>query len=362
MMRSVEGGGSVNFREIASNCWDASRRLEEMDAAGVDVQVLSTVPVMFSYGAKAGDAHDLARLLNDHVAEVVRGGGEPNGQIGQGGSGERGGGGRNERRAMSDEGGSEPTPGPSLWEGGLGGRRFEGLGTVAMQDRELAIKELERCVGELGLQGIQIGTHVNGLNLDEPGVRAVLGRAAEVGACVFVHPWDMLGGERLKRYWMPWLVGMPTETTVAMMSVLCGGVLDEFPALRIGFAHGGGSFAGTIGRIAHGFAARPDLFPAGAKSVREYVRRGDEPARFWVDSLTHDEANLRALVELMGASRVALGSDYPFPLGEERAGAMIRGMEWSEAERAALLGGAAGEFLGSPGRQMAKWSNGQMAK
>ncbi len=320
MVRSEPGGGKTAFRAIQSDCWDLSRRLEDMDRLGVATQVLSTVPVMFSYWAKPGHADDLARLLNDHVAECVRGGPV-----------------LSHRRDAGATGSSDET-GPT--------RRFEGLGTVAMQDPDRACREVERCVRELGLRGVQIGTHVNGLNLDEPGVRVVLGHAASLGACVFVHPWDMLGGPRLARHWMAWLVGMPTETTIAIVSVLCGGVLDEFPGLRIGFAHGGGSFAGTIGRIAKGFEARPDLFRPGARSVRDYVRRGDEPARFWVDGLTHDAANLRAVLEVMGPERVAVGSDYPFPLGEAEPGALVRSLGLGAAAEAAVLGGAARRFLG----------------
>ncbi|MFN0012629.1 MAG: amidohydrolase family protein [Phycisphaerales bacterium] len=313
MEQTLEGGGRKVFREIGCNCWDVQARLADMDAAGVTTQVLSTVPVMFSYWAKAADAHDLARLLNDHVAEVCL------------------------AAPMQD-----------------GLRRFEGLGTVPMQDADLACRELERCVGELGLRGVQIGTHINGENLDQPGPRRVLKRAADLGAAVFIHPWDMLGqtSPRMANYWMPWLVGMPTETTMAMMAVLFGGVLGESPALRVAFAHGGGSFFGTLGRIVHGFECRPDLFPAGAKHPREYLAMDEgagpqRPAKFWVDSLTHDGDALRLLVKQLGASRVALGSDYPFPLGEASPGAMVAGMrELSGADRAMILAGSAREFLG----------------
>lgn len=309
MCRSDAGGGVTKFREIEPTCWDPSVRLSQMDKAGVDVQVLSTVPVMFSYWAKAGDAYDLSRLLNDHIAGVCRGS-------------------------------------PATSRSGL--RRFEGLGTVPMQDPALACRELERCVKALGLRGVQIGTHVEGKNLDEPAIVEVLAHAASLGASVFVHPWDMLAGERMTRYWTPWLVGMPAESALAIASMIFGGIFDALPTLRVCVAHGGGSFPATVGRLSHGRACRPDLFPLASRDPREYLARGDVPARFWVDSLVHDPQVLGLIVSQFSASRVALGSDYPFPLGEESAGLLIRSMEreLGATKTAALLGGAAMSFLG----------------
>jgi aminocarboxymuconate-semialdehyde decarboxylase len=318
MCKTLPTGGKQFFRDVQANLWDPAVRQQEMLATKVTTQVLSTVPVMFSHWAKAQDAYDLHRLLNDHLASSM--GFQPMASSGAG-----------EPKAT----GWKPVP------------LFLGLGVLPLQDPDLACRELERCMGELKLSGVQIGTHVNGANLDDPLLRPVLERAAELGAAVFVHPWDMLGGERMARYWMPWLVGMPTETTIAMMSVLFGGVLDELPDLRICFAHGGGSFPGTLGRIAHGFECRRDLFPAQAKHPTEYLAKPGRPAAFWVDSLVHDGDALAHLVKLMGASRVALGSDYPFPLGEDRPGTLIDALAGiSGADRELLRAGAALEFLG----------------
>jgi len=293
--------GSV-FREIQSNNWDVETRLAECDEAGVDVQVLSTVPVMFSYWADPDHALDLARHLNDHIAEVMA---------------------------------AHPT-------------RFVGLGTIPMQSPDIAIRELERCVRDLRLSGIEIGSNVNGANLDDPAFFPIFEAAASLGAAVFVHPWEMVGRDRMARYWLPWLVGMPAETSLAICSLIFGGVLERLPSLRIAFAHGGGAFPATIGRIARGFDVRPDLCAVvNDVSPREYLRR------IYLDSLVHDPLMLRYLVDLMGPDRIALGSDYPYPLGEARAGELIESCGFPEKVRARLLHGTALEWLGLPSGRFA---------
>jgi aminocarboxymuconate-semialdehyde decarboxylase len=284
------------FREVQDNCWDPSRRLEDCDRFGVAMQVLSTVPVMFCYWAKPEHGYDLSRLLNDHLAGVVR-----------------------------------EFP-----------RRFAGLGTLPMQAPDLALRELERCVHELGLRGVEIGSHVNGLNLDHPSLFPVFQAAEQMEAAVFVHPWDMMAKERMAKYWLGWLVGMPAESALAICSVLFGGVLERLPRLRIAFAHGGGSFPGTIGRIEHGFQCRPDLCAVdNPRSPRAYL------GKFYLDSLVHDADALRHLVRLVGPERIALGSDYPFPLGEAEPGRLIESVsDLSPAAKQRLLAGTALEFLG----------------
>jgi aminocarboxymuconate-semialdehyde decarboxylase len=316
MCRTLPNGGLQFFRDVSASLWDPAVRAADMASAGVTTQVLSTVPVMFSHWAGPQDAYDLHRLLNDHLAAVVQSSGPFQDSLGTG---------------------QRPVP------------RFLGLGVLPLQDPDLACRELERCINDLHLSGVQIGTNISGTNLDNPALRPFFRRAADLGAAVFVHPWDMLAPERMERYWAPWLVGMPTETTLAIMAVLFSGMLDEMPKLRLCFAHGGGSFPGTLGRIAHGFACRRDLFPPAARDPREYLAASGRHARFWVDSLVHDPAALGLLLNLMGAPRVALGSDYPFPLGEDRPGEVIRAMPGlSDADRRWLLEDSARAFLGLP--------------
>lgn len=286
------------FRDIHDNCWDPERRLADCDRHGVRLQVLSTVPVMFSYWAKPADTHDLCRLLNDHLAEVIA---------------------------------RYP-------------RRFVGLGTLPMQAPDLAIRELERCRKELGFQGVEIGSHVNDWNLDEPTLFPVFEAAQALDAAVFVHPWDVMAKERMCNYYLPWLVGMPAETSLAICSLIFGGVFARLPRLRFCFAHGGGAFPGTIGRIAHGFAVRPDLCAVhNTTHPRTYL------GKFYVDSLVHDADLLRLLIKLVGHEKIALGSDYPFPLGEPEPGRLIESMDaLSPAVKERLLAGTALEFLGLP--------------
>lgn len=284
------------FREIQSNCWNPTERLNDCNAHGVDVQVLSTVPVMFNYWAKPQDTLDLSKFLNDHIAEVV----------------------------------SEYPD------------RFIGLGTLPMQSPDLAVKELERCTKELGLAGIEIGTHINDWNLDDKKIMPVFEAASELGASVFVHPWDMMGKDRMPKYWLPWLVGMPAETSLAICSMIFGGVFEKLPDLKVCFAHGGGSFPFTIGRIEHGFNVRPDLVAVDNKiNPREYL------GRFYLDSLVHDEMALEYLIRLIGEDMITMGSDYPFPLGEHRPGNLIESMfELNKVQKEKLLWKNAINFLG----------------
>jgi aminocarboxymuconate-semialdehyde decarboxylase len=289
------------FREVQENCWDPAVRCRESDAARVDVQVLSTIPVLFSYWTPPHDGLAVSQFLNDHLASVV-----------------------------------------ARWPD-----RFIALGTLPMQAPELAARELERCVRELGMPGVEIGSHINDWNLSDPALDPFYEAAESLGAAVFVHPWDMMGKDRMPQYWLPWLVGMPAETSLAICSMIFGGVFDRFPKLRVAFAHGGGAFPHTIGRVEHGWKVRPDLCAvSGCRNPREYL------GHFWVDSLVHDADAFRYLASTIGEHRIALGTDYPFPLGEWLDGQWLPGSlidsmpEWNEVQRNGFFHGNALDWLG----------------
>ncbi|XP_040214024.1 2-amino-3-carboxymuconate-6-semialdehyde decarboxylase [Rana temporaria] len=284
------------FRVVQSNCWNPEVRLKEMDQSGVTMQVLSTVPVMFSYWAKPQDTLDLSRFLNDDLAAVVR---------------------------------KYP-------------ERFVGLGTLPMQSPELAVEEMHRCVKELGFPGVQIGSHINQWDLNSPELYPIYAAAEELNCSIFVHPWDMPTDGRTAKYWLPWLVGMPAETTTAICSMIMGGIFEKFSKLKVCFAHGGGSFPFTVGRINHGFNVRPDLCAIHNKEPPEKYL-----GSFYTDSLVHDPRALELLIDVIGEEKVMLGTDYPFPLGEHNPGHLIESMENFDMNlKDKLLAANALSFLG----------------
>ncbi|RKP01969.1 hypothetical protein CXG81DRAFT_7136, partial [Caulochytrium protostelioides] len=277
----------VPFRTLQPPCYDLAARLADFTrpaAAGrpapVDVQVLSPLPLLYAYDAPAAHALALARHVNDAIAEACR---------------------------------AHPT-------------RFLGLATVPLQDPAAAAAEVRRVAQQWGdvMRGVAVGTSVQGVGLDDR-------RFADAGVwdacvaadwCVFVHPWDMRGCKEGERYWTPWLVGMPLETTQTALHVLLSGLLERFPTLRMGFAHGGGALPYLLGRFDKGYACRPDLVAADAGGVRPstWLARG----RVWTDGLVHDPAALALLLRKIGPDRVMLGSDYPFPLGEGAPGEVLQ--------------------------------------
>jgi aminocarboxymuconate-semialdehyde decarboxylase len=269
--------GGQFFRRIKENCWDENLRIDEYVAYNTSVQVVCTIPVLFSYWAQPKHGLEVSEFLNDHIADLV-------------------------------------TRFP---------KNYIGLATLPMQDTELAIQELERAK-KIGHVGIQIGSNINDENLSEERFFPIFEACERLGMAVMIHPWQMMGFDSMKKYWLPWLVGMPAETSRAACSLIFGGVLERLPKLRVCFSHAGGSFLPTLGRVEHGFNCRPDLVAIdNPHNPRSYV------GKFWVDSITHDIDALEYILKLQGSKRVCLGSDYPFPLGDLEIGKFIEDSSFS---------------------------------
>ena len=272
--------GNKFFREINHNCWDPEVRIKEYQKFNTHVQVVSTVPVLFSYFAKPKDGLKVAEFLNNDLASIIK---------------------------------KYP-------------KNYIGLGTIPMQSPELAVVELAR-IKKLGLKGVQIGSNINNKNLNEPEFFPIWEACQQLDLAVLVHPWNMMGKVDMENYWLPWLVGMPAETARAICSMIFGGVFEKFPNLRVNFCHASGSFLSTLGRIEHGFNCRPDLV-----AVDNSVNPKKYCGHYWVDSITHDSDMLNYVLKKQGSNRVTLGSDYPFPLGDLEIGSFINSMNLETSE------------------------------
>lgn len=289
--------GTREFRPITSACWDPAVRLADMDRDEVDVQIVSATPVLFAYQRPAEQAMECARIFNDALLDLV--------------SADR--------------------------------TRLVPLCQVPLQDTDAACRELDRCVAA-GFRGVQIGNHVGDRDLDDEGAVTFLQHCAAIGAAVFVHPWDMFGGCRLDQWMLQWTVAMPAETQLSLNRMILGGAFDRLPDdLRICFAHGGGSFAFLLGRLDNAWRRRDAARGVCHHPPSHYVHR------FCVDSAVFDVRALRLLLDVMSSERVLLGSDYPFPLGEERVGELIRTSGLDPLIVDALLGGNAARLFGLDG-------------
>lgn len=262
--------GNKEFRGIDSRCWAPERRLADMNAHGVDVQVISPVPITFCYRAPVDGAKVLARHQNEFLAAMV---------------------------AAAPE-------------------RFRALGAVPLQDPEAAEVELRYCIDRLGFIGVEVGTNVAGLDLADPSFAAFLDTATDLGALVFVHPGEICLGERVPGLDMDFGLAMPLETAVAGAALLLSGTFERWPNLRICLAHGGGALPGILARLEHGWRT----FPATRRSHQPPL----EAARhFFCDSLTYDIDALTLAIRRFGAQHVMVGTDYPFAAQEEPPGAVM---------------------------------------
>ncbi|RSN19223.1 aminocarboxymuconate-semialdehyde decarboxylase [Amycolatopsis sp. WAC 04169] len=286
--------GDKEFRRIGADCWHAETRLLDMDADGVHAQVVSPTPAFFNYGRTGEQAARIARIFNDLALEIV-------------------------------------APAPD---------RLIPFCQVPLQDTDAACRELERCLAA-GHRGVEIGNHVGDRDLDSAGVETFLQHCASLGVPVFVHPWDMDGSPRLDRWMARWLTAMPAETHLSILALVLGGVFDRIdPSLKICFAHGGGSFAFWLGRMENAWHRRNDVIGTSEFPPSHYLDR------FHVDSVVFDERALRLLMDTLGAERVMVGSDYPYPLGERPVGEVVRKSGFlTEPERRLITRENAERFL-----------------
>ena len=286
--------GETEFRPIYSACWSPVKRVEELDRDGIDLQILCATPVLFAYMRQPREAAECARIFNDAALELTA---------------------------------SAPD-------------RLAALAQVPLQDTDLACREAERAMAD-GHLGAQIGNHGADRDRDDEGLTAFLQHCAAIGAPVLVHPWDMLGRERMSKWMLQWLVAMPAETQLSILKLILSGAFERLPgSLRICFAHGGGSFAFLVGRVDNAWHHRDIVRQDCPNPPSSYIDR------FYVDSAVFDDKALRLLVDVMGEDRVMFGTDYPFPLGEQQMGALVRGSgRLSDNEKRKILGDNAVAFF-----------------
>ncbi|QBR01621.1 amidohydrolase family protein [Paraburkholderia pallida] len=287
--------GNQAFRPVTRALWDPQRRIEELDKLGVDVQLMCATPVMFGYRYRGDVTLQWARAMNDRALEMC-------------------------------------SVAPS---------RLMVLAQVPLQDIDLACEEASRAFAA-GHRGVQIGNHVGPKDLDDEGLVQFLTHCANEGIPVLVHPWDMMTDARMKHWMLPWLVAMPAETQLSILSLILSGAFERIPrSLKLCFAHGGGSFSFLLGRVDNAWRERDIVRKDCPNLPSSYVDR------FSVDSAVFDPKALTLLVEVMGEERVMLGSDYPFPLGEKRIGSLIEEHAgFDSRSKARMLGANAHEFFG----------------
>ncbi|MCO4799685.1 MAG: amidohydrolase [Colwelliaceae bacterium] len=289
--------GAQEFRPIYSACWDAQVRLAQLDEQGVEQQIISATPILFAYEKPIEEALYCAQLFNDAALEIC--------QQGQG--------------------------------------RLFALAQVPLQDIDAACKEASRAMNT-GHVGIQIGNHVGEKNMDDEGVLTFLQHCADEGIPVFVHPWDMMAAERTKNYMMGWTVGMPAESQLSIVSMILGGGFDRVSqSLKICFAHGGGSFAFLLGRLENAWLHRDIARGKSEQPPSFYLDR------FFLDTAVFDHDALDLLVKKVGTAKLMFGTDYPFPLGEQQMGQLIKTSQTlTKTEQQQLLANNAEQFFNLP--------------
>ena len=293
---TLDVAGNV-YRKFPRGGWDLERRLRDMAASEVDVQVLSVCPQTFLYAQPPNLAAAFARIQNEQLAKLVK--------------------------AQPD--------------------RFLAIATLPMQAPKLAADELRHAVRTLGLRGAQIGSNVAGKNLDDPELEPVWATAAELDAFILLHPINVAGVDRLSSYYLNNLIGNPLDTTIAAACLVFSGVLERHPSLKICLAHGGGFVPYQAGRFLHGWHVRKEPKSKLPKPPTESL------GRFYFDTIVHSKDVLEFLVGNAGVNRVLLGSDYPFDMGMPDGVLQVRGLSIPASDQASILGGRAKALLGAAG-------------
>ena len=283
------------YRPFPRGGFDLEKRFKDMDAAEVDMQVVSNTPQTFLYHQPPEVTAATARLQNDQIVKLIA-----------------------------------AHPG-----------RFAGIATLPMQAPQLAADELARAM-RAGLRGAHLGSNINGKNLDDPSLEPVWAKAAELGAFILIHPVGVAGADRLKSYYLANLIGNPVDTTIAAASLVFGGVMERHPTLKICLSHGGGFVPYQGGRWVHGWNVR------GEPQVNLKVSPAASLRRFYFDTILHAAAPLEYLVRAAGADHVLLGSDYPFDMGTLECARQVKALGIAEADRATILGQGAAALLGAP--------------
>ena len=292
--RNVMIGGKV-FRKVEDYCWDAGRRQTAMDGMGVRQQVLSPMPELLSYWLDATDTRDLARYINDEIAALVE-------------------------RAPS---------------------RFHALGTVPLQDPELAARELETLMRSGRFRGVEIGSNINGAPIGDARFEPFFAAAEEHGAAVFVHALHPAGRERfVGPPQVTNLIGFPCKTAFAIASLITGGTLQRHPRLRLAFSHGGGAFALVLKRLTHGWNIYPPVREHIAQPPAELARR------LYYDTLVYDSATIAFLIDTFGIRQLCIGSDFPFDIHDHQPLERLAPLKLSAADKGLVLNGNAARFLG----------------
>jgi aminocarboxymuconate-semialdehyde decarboxylase len=290
----MEIAGKVVQRPMPREIFDLDLRLADMDRHGVDLQAVCATVQTFFYGEEPALGAACAALQNDEIAAAVK------------------------RRPD----------------------RFLGLATLPLQHPQAAADELRRAMRSLGLRGTQIGSNVNGRNLDDPALDPLWAAADELRAFVLVHPHgEIVQGDRLAPYYMRNFVGLPFETTMAGAALVFGGVIERWPEINFCLCHGGGFVPYQAGRFVHAWQVRAE--------PKSRLRGSPEAslARLHYDTIVHSPRALAFLVETAGADRVLLGSDYPFDMGNLDCVARVAALALPPDLRDTVLDQRAGALL-----------------